>query len=157
MKNKIVSKEKAAKIRKKLARQGTKVVFTNGCFDILHIGHALYLDSAKKLGDFLIVGINKDKSVRRLKGPGRPVIPFAERALMISYLAPVDLVIGFDEDTPAKLISFLKPDILVKGADYKLNEIVGAEKVLSWGGRVKRIPLIRGRSTSGLIKKLKSS
>ncbi len=154
MRNKVVSAARAADIRSKLRRQRKKVVFTNGCFDIIHSGHALYLEAARKLGDFLIVGLNGDESVRRLKGPGRPLVPFKERALLLSFLSPVDLVVRFDEDTPLRLIEKLSPDVLAKGADYKLSEIVGAAEVRKWGGRVCRIRLVKGKSTSGLIRRI---
>jgi D-beta-D-heptose 7-phosphate kinase/D-beta-D-heptose 1-phosphate adenosyltransferase len=157
MKTKIVNRDKALIIRKKLARQGKKVVFTNGCFDLLHAGHASYLDKARHLGDFLIIGLNSDSSVCRLKGPGRPIMPYSDRALLLSYLIPVDLVVAFGEDTPEKLINFIRPDILVKGADYKKSEIVGAREVQSWGGVVKRIPLVKGKSSSNLIALLETA
>jgi len=155
MKSKIVSLKAAVEIRRKLKRQGKKVVFTNGCFDIIHAGHAIYLDAAAKLGDFLIVGLNSDLSVKRLKGKNRPLILFRERALLLSYLTPVDLVVGFSDDTPYKLIKSLKPDILVKGADYKPSEIVGADIVDEAGGKVVTVPLVKGKSTSNIIKKLR--
>jgi rfaE bifunctional protein nucleotidyltransferase chain/domain len=154
MKLKLASAARAADIVKGLQRKGKKVVFTNGCFDIIHAGHVRYLDKAKNLGDFLIIGLNRDDSVRRLKGKGRPIMPFSERALLLSFLTPVDLVVGFSDDTPARLISRLRPDILVKGADYKPGEIVGASDVKSWGGVVRRIPLIKGKSSSALISRL---
>ena len=154
MKSKIVTQSQAAAIRKRLYRQGKKVVFTNGCFDIIHSGHARFLASAKRLGDFLIVGLNTDKSVRRLKGKGRPIMPFSERAILLSFLIPVDLIVGFSDDTPARIINLLRPDVLVKGADYHLVEIVGANEVRSWGGVVKRIPLVKGKSTSKIIRQL---
>ncbi len=154
MTRKIVSLKKAMEIRKRLRGQGKKVVFTNGCFDLIHAGHASYLNSARKLGDFLIVGLNSDASVRRLKGPNRPIMPFKERATLLSFLIPVDLVVGFGEDTPIKLINSLQPDCLAKGADYKESEIVGAREVKSWGGKVRRIKLIKGKSSSKLIGKL---
>ncbi|MEE9553255.1 MAG: D-glycero-beta-D-manno-heptose 1-phosphate adenylyltransferase [candidate division Zixibacteria bacterium] len=154
MKSKIVSQKEAARIREKLRRQKKKVVFTNGCFDLIHAGHALYLDKAKGKGDFLIVGLNRDNSVRRLKGKNRPVMCFKERALLLSYLTPVNLVVGFGNDTPLNLIELLKPDILAKGADYKISEIVGAKIVRQNGGKVVRIPLVRGKSTSSVLKRL---
>jgi D-beta-D-heptose 7-phosphate kinase/D-beta-D-heptose 1-phosphate adenosyltransferase len=157
MKKKIASVSAASDIRIKLHRQGKRVVFTNGCFDLIHSGHVLYLDSARKLGDFLIVGLNGDKSVKRLKGPNRPLMPFKERALLLSYLTPVDMVVKFDDDTPLKLINKLRPDILAKGADYKISEIVGAAEVKSWGGQVRRIRLVKGKSTSRLIGKLQET
>lgn len=154
MKSKIVSRKEALTIRESLRRRKKTVVFTNGCFDIIHSGHAVYLDRARRMGDFLIIGLNTDKSVRRLKGKNRPIMGFRDRALLLSYLSPVDLVVGFGDETPLKLINVLKPDILVKGADYRISEIVGAPEVKSWGGRVVRIPLVKGRSTSQIIKKL---
>ena len=156
MKSKIVALKEALRIRQRLRRQKKKVVFTNGCFDIIHAGHALYLDRARRHGDFLIIGLNRDSSVRRLKGNNRPVIGFAERALLLSYLTPVDLVVGFGDDTPLKLIKQLRPDILAKGADYKISEIIGAEEVLKYGGKIVRVPLVRGKSTSAILGKLKS-
>ena len=154
MNPKIISQKEAVLIRERLKRKKKKVVFTNGCFDILHSGHAIYLDLARQTGDFLIVGLNKDQSVKRIKGDNRPIMSFKERALLLAYLVPVDLVVGFDDDTPLNLIRKIKPDILVKGADYKISEIVGAKEVLESGGQVKRIPLVKGRSTSDIIAKL---
>jgi rfaE bifunctional protein nucleotidyltransferase chain/domain len=156
MKLKIVTQSQATAISKKLHRNGKKVVFTNGCFDIIHSGHARFLASSKRLGDFLIVGLNTDKSVRRLKGNGRPIMSFGERAILLSLLIPVDLIVGFGDDTPARIINLLRPDVLVKGADYRLDEIVGAHDVQSWGGVVKRIPLIKGKSTSKIIRQLQA-
>jgi D-beta-D-heptose 7-phosphate kinase/D-beta-D-heptose 1-phosphate adenosyltransferase len=156
MNSRIVTQAKAVRIRERLRRQGKEVVFTNGCFDLIHAGHAVYLDAARKLGDYLIVGLNFDDSVQRLKGKGRPVLKFRERALLLSYLTPVDLVVGFGDNTPIRLIKKIQPDVLVKGADYKISEIVGAKDVKSWGGRVKTIPLTRGKSTSRIIHKLLS-
>lgn len=156
MNPKIVTQAKAVKIRERLRRRGEKIVFTNGCFDLIHAGHAVYLDAARKLGDYLIVGVNLDNSVRRLKGKGRPILKFRERALLLSYLIPVDLVVGFGDDTPIKLIKKIRPDILVKGADYKISEIVGAREVQGWGGKVETIPLMRGKSTSRIINNLLS-
>jgi D-beta-D-heptose 7-phosphate kinase/D-beta-D-heptose 1-phosphate adenosyltransferase len=155
MKNKVVSQTKAADIIIRLHRRGKKVVFTNGCFDLIHSGHAIYLDAAKKLGDFLVVGLNSDESVRRLKGNNRPILSFRERALLLSYLNPVDLVVGFSDDTPLRLIIKLRPDTLAKGADYRTSEIVGAKEVRGWGGKVKRIRLVKGKSTSVIIDRLR--
>lgn len=131
-------------------------MFTNGCFDILHAGHVTYLEKAKRLGDILIVGLNSDSSVRRIKGPARPVTPEGDRARVIAALEAVDYVTLFSEDTPLTLIRELCPDILVKGADWKKDQIVGAKEVRSWGGKVKQIPLVPGRSTSAIIKKMKT-
>ena len=117
MKGKIVPLRTAFAVREQMRSKRKKVVFTNGCFDVLHSGHAVFLDRARKKGDFLIVGLNRDKSVTRLKGKGRPINGFRDRALLLAYLAPVDLVVGFGDDTPLNLIKKLKPDILVKGAE----------------------------------------
>jgi D-beta-D-heptose 7-phosphate kinase/D-beta-D-heptose 1-phosphate adenosyltransferase len=154
MKSRVVSLKQAISIRKRLGRR-KKVVFTNGCFDIIHAGHVRFLAQARKLGDLLIVGLNRDASVRRLKGKGRPLMSFADRALLLANLLPVDLVVGFDDDTPINLIEKLRPDILVKGADYAPDEIVGARQVRSWGGKVRRLRLVKGKSTSKLIRRLR--
>ncbi len=134
--------------------KGKKIVFTNGCFDILHFGHVKYLQDAKAKGDILIVGINSDSSVRRLKGDKRPIVSQKDRASVIAGLASVDFVTFFSEDTPFKLIARLKPDILVKGADWNKDKIIGADLVRGWGGKVLAIRLAPGRSTSNLIKKI---
>ncbi|MEL7530207.1 MAG: D-glycero-beta-D-manno-heptose 1-phosphate adenylyltransferase [Bacteroidota bacterium] len=136
---------------------GGKVVFTNGCFDLLHIGHIDYLEKARKLGARLIVGLNDDDSVRRLKGNARPIIPQEERARMLAALEFVDGVVLFSEDTPIELIKALRPDILVKGGDYQIEEIVGYEEVMSWGGTVSTLPLVEGYSSTTLLEKLKPS
>jgi D-beta-D-heptose 7-phosphate kinase/D-beta-D-heptose 1-phosphate adenosyltransferase len=134
--------------------QGQKIVFTNGCFDLLHAGHVTYLEAAKKTGDKLILGLNTDRSVRALKGPTRPVVQEGDRARVLAALASVDAVILFDEDTPLALIDLIKPDVIVKGDDYTEDQVVGGKEVKSWGGSVKLIPLVQGRSTSNIIKKL---
>ena len=131
-----------------------KIVFTNGCFDILHAGHADYLKKAKSLGDILIVGINSDESIRRIKGEKRPIIPQELRAFLLDSLKPVDYVIIFEEDTPFELIKAIKPDVLVKGADWDLDKIVGADFVLSYGGKVERIEFSFEISTSKIIEKI---
>ncbi|NUO80211.1 D-glycero-beta-D-manno-heptose 1-phosphate adenylyltransferase [candidate division KSB1 bacterium] len=128
-----------------------RVVFTNGCFDILHRGHVEYLQKARAHGDLLIVGLNSDDSVRRLKGEGRPVVPQEDRATILAALRCVDYVVYFEEDTPARLIAEIQPDVLVKGADYQINEIVGHEVVQAGGGEVVRIPLTPGRATRDVI------
>jgi len=156
MKSKIVSQKEAVSRCAKIRKKGGKIVFTNGCFDILHSGHAVYLQKARKLGGFLIVGLNTDESMRRLKGASRPIVQFKDRALLLAHLESVDLVVGFTDDTPLNLIKKIKPDILAKGADYKISEIVGASEVRQYGGSVKHISLVRGKSTSGLLKKLKN-
>ena len=133
---------------------GRRLVFTNGCFDLLHAGHLALLEAAAGLGDALVVGLNSDDSVRRLKGPGRPLVPEAERAALVAALRPVDWVVLFAEETPQKLIEILLPDVLVKGADYALEAIVGRETVEAHGGEVVRLPLVPGRSTSSLLARL---
>ncbi|HMG16553.1 MAG TPA: D-glycero-beta-D-manno-heptose 1-phosphate adenylyltransferase [Saprospiraceae bacterium] len=132
-----------------------RVVFTNGCFDILHIGHIQYLQEAKSLGDKLVVGINSDSSVKRLKGEDRPINNETDRAMVMAALGVVDGVIIFDEDTPLQLITELNPDILVKGGDWPLDKIVGAEYVINNGGEVFSLPFISGYSTSNIIQKIK--
>jgi rfaE bifunctional protein nucleotidyltransferase chain/domain len=131
-----------------------KIVFTNGCFDLLHAGHADYLNKAKSLGDILVVGINSDASVRRIKGEKRPILPQQMRAYLLDNLKPVDYVVIFEEDTPLELIKAIKPDVLVKGADWDLERIVGADFVLSYGGRVERIPFSFDISTSKVIERV---
>jgi len=131
--------------------EGAKVVFTNGCFDILHAGHARYLAAARSLGDRLVVGLNTDASVKRLKGPKRPVASEDDRAEVLSALGAVDAVTLFDDDTPEALIGMLLPDILVKGADWPVEKIAGAKAVLEHGGSVLTVPLLEGRSTTGII------
>jgi D-glycero-beta-D-manno-heptose 1-phosphate adenylyltransferase len=130
---------------------GEKVVFTNGCFDILHAGHVRYLAAARELGDRLVVGLNSDASVRRLKGPQRPVAPELDRAEVLSALGAVNAVTLFDDDTPEALIGMLLPDILVKGADWPVEKIAGAKAVIAHGGSVLTVPLLEGRSTTGII------
>jgi rfaE bifunctional protein nucleotidyltransferase chain/domain len=131
-----------------------KIVFTNGCFDLLHAGHADYLNKAKSLGDTLVVGINSDASVRRIKGEKRPILPQQMRAYLLDNLKPVDYVVIFEEDTPLELIKAIKPDVLVKGADWDLERIVGADFVLSYGGRVERIAFSFDISTSKVIERI---
>ena len=151
------SKAQLKLICKEAKEDSLKVVFTNGCFDILHAGHLSYLEAAKKLGDKLIVGINNDSSVSKLKGKGRPINPLEERMALIQALKCVDYVVPFSEDTPLKLIEFLKPNVLVKGADYKVKDIVGSESVIKDGGEVRTIPLVKGLSSSRKIQKIKGS
>jgi len=140
-------------ISRDLKLQNKRSVFTNGCFDILHAGHVEYLQKARALGDLLIVGLNSDQSVSRLKGALRPVQPSFDRARILASLACVDYIIIFEEDTPIETIRSIKPDILVKGADYSLENTIGAKEVLSWGGSVEHITLLPGRSTSSIIQK----
>jgi rfaE bifunctional protein nucleotidyltransferase chain/domain len=136
-------------------RTGDTVVFTNGCFDILHRGHVAYLFAARALGDALVVGVNTDASVRRLKGSGRPVVAEDDRAYVLAGLACVDAVTLFDEDTPAALIEALMPDVLVKGGDYAPEDVVGREVVEASGGRIQLIPFLTGRSTTGLLERIR--
>ncbi len=133
---------------------GKKIVFTNGCFDLLHAGHVTYLEQAHKLGDRLVLGLNTDSSVAALKGPTRPVIHEADRARVLAALEAVDAVILFDEDTPLNLINAIKPDVLVKGDDYAEQDVVGGTEVKSWGGKVALVPVVPGRSSSNIIGKL---
>jgi len=147
----IVSHEQAAARAREVRARGGLVVFTNGVFDILHPGHTRYLKDARGLGDTLIVGINSDRSVRAIKGPARPINPAEERAEVLLALASVDVVAVFDDDSPLELVRTVQPDILVKGADWGPDRIVGREVVEARGGRVVRIELSRGFSTTGLI------
>ncbi len=135
-------------------QQGKRIVFTNGCFDLLHVGHASLLERAKRLGDVLVVAINSDRSVKRLKGPRRPIVPEADRARMLAALSSVDVVTIFDAPTPYNLITLLKPHVLVKGADWATGKIVGEDVVSRYGGRVVRVPLVSGRSTSQLMARI---
>ena len=136
----------------KLAKQ--KIVFTNGCFDLLHAGHVTYLEAAKKRGDKLILGLNTDRSVSALKGPSRPVVHEDDRARVLAALESVDAVILFDEDTPLNLINAIKPNVIAKGSDYSASQVVGGKEVQSWGGEIALIDLVEGRSTSNIIKKM---
>lgn len=138
-------------IRAKLKAEGKKVVFTNGVFDLIHSGHVDYLSKAKKLGEVLIVGLNSDESVKRIKGERRPILKQEERAFILSNFKPVDYVVLFDEDTPEKLISEIIPDILVKGADWAVEKIVGKEIVEKNGGKVVNIEFVNNQSTSKII------
>ena len=131
-----------------------KIVFTNGCFDILHAGHVRYLIKARSLGDLLVVGLNSDASVKKIKGPKRPVVPEAERGEVLSALEAVDFIVTFDDETPIKVIDAIKPDILVKGADWKHGEIVGEDIVKASGGKVVRVTLVKGKSTTNIIEKV---
>lgn len=144
--------EELTAIRNDLKLQNKKVVFTNGVFDILHAGHVDYLSKAKEKGDVLIVGLNSDSSVRRIKGELRPIVPQHERAFIISSLKPVDYVVIFDEDTPHEVISKLVPDVLVKGADWQIDKIVGREIVETNGGKVETIQFVNDQSTTNIIK-----
>jgi len=136
-------------------RNGKRVVFTNGCFDLLHPGHIQSLETARGLGDMLIVGLNSDESVRELKGPGRPVIPAGERAEILASLECVDAVLIFDELTPQRVVAALLPDILVKGGDWPGNQIVGREEVERAGGKVVLVEVVPGYSTSEILKRIR--
>lgn len=154
---KIKSKPDLAAIVEDLRRQGKRIVFTNGCFDLMHIGHTRYLQAARELGDVLVVGVNSDASVRSLnKGPGRPIVPQAQRAEVLAALACVDYVVVFDEPDPGALIGALQPDVLVKGGDWAPDRIVGREVVEARGGRVLSIPLVPGVSTSALVERIQA-
>lgn len=153
--NKIVSLGEAIERVKAWQSKGEKIVFTNGCFDIVHLGHIDYLEKARNLGNRLILGLNTDASVKRLKGESRPVVNEYARARMMSAFEFVDAVVLFDEPTPLTLIEEVKPDILVKGDDYTVETIVGADFVIGKGGEVKTIPLVKGYSTTSLIEKIK--
>jgi D-beta-D-heptose 7-phosphate kinase/D-beta-D-heptose 1-phosphate adenosyltransferase len=152
--NKIYSREELKKIIDRHRKEGKKIVFTNGCFDILHVGHTRYLTEAKKQGNILVLGLNSDESVRSLKGKERPLIPENERADVIAALESVDYVTIFHELTPLELIEYLKPDILVKGGDWKEKDVVGRELIEKWGGRVIIIPEVKGSSTTNIIEKI---
>ncbi len=154
-KHKIANREEALQKVSDWKDQGMEVVFTNGCFDILHLGHVDYLEKARSLGDKLVLGLNSDASVKRLKGESRPVNPEQARTRILAALQFIDLVVLFGEDTPLELISYLKPDILVKGKDYEISNIVGADIVTEHGGKVETIELVDGFSTTNIIEKIK--
>ena len=154
---KIHDRQPLASLLDERRSKGDRIVFTNGCFDLIHVGHVKYLQAARKLGDLLVLGLNSDASVRRLKGDKRPLIDQFERAHIMSALNCVDYVVVFDEDTPLELIDVLRPDILVKGGDYDLDGVVGRELVESYGGRVELIQFVNGRSTSNIINKILNS
>jgi rfaE bifunctional protein nucleotidyltransferase chain/domain len=152
--NKLLSPKRLTLILRRLRSKGKRIVFTNGCFDILHVGHVDYLSMARKMGDVLVIGLNSDSSVRKIKGKGRPVNSQLDRARVLSALEPVDYISIFGESTPEKLIKRLRPDILVKGGDWKLDNIVGGKFVRSCGGKVRRIPFVKGYSTTSVLKKI---
>ena len=153
--HKIVSKEKLKARLQKLRQEGKTIVFTNGCFDILHVGHVRYLREAKKLGDVLILALNSDTSVRAIKGEKRPLVPEDERADIMAALECIDFVVIFPETTPRELIEYLEPHILVKGGDWREEAIDGADFVKGTGGRVVTIPLTEGRSTTNIVEKIR--
>jgi len=153
---KILTLEEVIEELKEHREEGKKVVFTNGCFDILHAGHVHYLNECKKLGDILVVGINSDNSVKRLKGKNRPVLPLEMREYLLSNLCSVDYVVPFEEDTPYNLIAAIKPDVLVKGGDWKEEQIVGRDIVKSYGGKVLTISFKYDISTTKIIELIKN-
>ncbi|HEV7891033.1 MAG TPA: D-glycero-beta-D-manno-heptose 1-phosphate adenylyltransferase [Pyrinomonadaceae bacterium] len=150
----IINREELLRVRARLRAEGRRLVFTNGCFDILHVGHVRYLSEARRLGDALLVAINSDASVRVLKGAGRPILNESERAEILAALSSVDFVTVFDEESPRALISEVLPDVLVKGGDYRLDEIHGREEVERAGGRVLSLPFVEGASTTGIIERV---
>ena len=148
----VKSIKELVEIRNNLKNENKKVVFTNGCFDILHAGHVDYLTKAKEKGDILIVAVNSDASVKRIKGALRPIVPQHERAFIISFLKPVDYVVIFEEDTPYEMIKQLVPDVLVKGEDWSIGNIVGRDIIETNGGKVESIKFVNNRSTTNIIK-----
>ncbi len=150
---KIITLERALELFTPAFRKKNSLVFTNGCFDLLHRGHVYLLARARELGDHLVVGLNSDLSVTRLKGEGRPVNDEQSRAVVLAALGMVDHIILFEEDTPLNLIKIIRPDILVKGGDYRIEEVVGHEVVPQWGGIVRTIPVVEGYSTTAIIRK----
>jgi D-beta-D-heptose 7-phosphate kinase/D-beta-D-heptose 1-phosphate adenosyltransferase len=154
---KVVSPAEMLRLRKKLKSQGRKVVFTNGCFDLLHAGHIRLFREARRLGDALIVALNEDATVRRLKGPQRPIFPLAERLEVLEAVEFIDYLTWFGEETPREIISELLPDVLVKGGDWTPDTVVGRAEVEAAGGRVVIVPYLAGRSTSSIIQRIRSN
>ncbi len=154
---KILPLSRLLKVRRELKSRGKRVVFTNGCFDLLHAGHIKLFREAKALGDVLIVALNEDASIRRLKGPARPVFPLAERLEILAAIGDIDYLTWFGEDTPLKIITALRPDVLVKGGDWTPDKVVGRDVVEAAGGKVVIIPTLKGRSTTGIIDRIKKS
>ena len=152
---KLIEKENLNNIIKKLESENKKIVFTNGCFDILHAGHVRYLKESKKFGDILIVGLNSDVSVKKIKGESRPINPEMDRAEVLAGLEAVNYIVLFDETSPVKLLEEIKPDIYTKGADYTVETLPEAKTVLSYGGKIEFIKFLEGRSTTKIIDKIK--
>lgn len=152
--NKLISLEEFVGLRRRFREMKKRLVFTNGCFDILHVGHVRYLYRARALGDVLVVAVNSDRSVQRIKGPDRPIVPEIERAEILAALSCVDYVFIFDDLTPQMAIDAIVPDVLVKGSDWEINDVVGRDTVEGAGGSVLTIPLVEGSSTSGIIQKV---
>jgi rfaE bifunctional protein nucleotidyltransferase chain/domain len=155
LRKKIILQDDIQSTLKLIRETNRQIVFTNGCFDILHYGHIDYLAKARELGDLLVLGLNSDKSTSRLKGPSRPINSENERAALLAALFFVDFIVIFDEDTPLNLIKKIKPNVLVKGGDYELSQIVGGEYVIAQGGRLTTIPFVNGFSTTNIINKSK--
>ena len=153
MKSKIQSSGNLTRTLSTIRSKGKRIVFTNGCFDILHVGHVDYLSKARRLGDVLVVGLNSDSSVKKIKGKDRPINKESDRAKVLSSLYFVDYITLFDETTPENLIKKVRPDILVKGGDWKVEDIVGGSFVRSYGGKIKRIPFVKGYSTTSIIER----
>lgn len=151
----VLSLRRLAAVVRRLRRRGKSVAFTNGCFDLLHAGHLDYLERIRSKADCLIVAVNSDSSVKKIKGPGRPILPARERAALVAALKPVDYVTIFSETTPLQVIRLLKPDLLAKGGDWKPDRIVGREEVESRGGRVLVVPYLKGHSSSRLIRRIR--
>ena len=151
LREKIKGREELAKIIEGLKREGKRIVFTNGCFDLLHAGHVTYLEEAREFGDVLVVGVNSDSSVRRIKGSGRPIVSLEQRMAVLAALEAVDYVVPFEEDTPYELIALLRPNILVKGGDWRAEEVVGRELV----EEIRIIPYLERVSTSGIIERIR--
>ncbi|ALA60997.1 D-glycero-beta-D-manno-heptose 1-phosphate adenylyltransferase [Nitrospira moscoviensis] len=158
MSGKVVSREQAIEETARARAAGKRVVFTNGCFDLMHVGHTRYLQQARAMGDLLIVGVNSDASVRSLdKAPDRPIVPESQRAEVLAALSCVDLVVIFPEPDPGSLITALQPDVLVKGGDWALDRIIGRDAVEARGGVVRTVPLVPGQSTTALLQRIRST
>jgi D-beta-D-heptose 7-phosphate kinase/D-beta-D-heptose 1-phosphate adenosyltransferase len=157
LRRKLLSRTKAEETIERERAAGRRVVFTNGCFDLLHVGHARYLDAARRQGDCLIVAVNADATVRALKGPGRPVLPLDERMRVLAALASVDYVVAFEEPTPAELLRELRPHVLVKGGDYTIDEVIGRDIVWAGGGDVCVIPPVEGLSTTRTVERIQAA
>jgi rfaE bifunctional protein nucleotidyltransferase chain/domain len=153
--NKILERKDLRNKLEELRHQGKKIAFTNGCFDILHVGHVRYLHEAKKNADVLVLALNSDSSVRSIKGEKRPLVPENERAELLAALEFVDFVTIFPELTPLELINYLKPDVLIKGGDWPEEKVIGRDEVKKWGGRVAIIPEVKGKSTTDIVEKIK--
>ena len=154
--NKILEREVLRNKLEALRKKGKKIAFTNGCFDILHVGHVRYLREAKKTADVLVLALNSDSSVRSIKGEKRPLVPENERAEVLAALEFIDFVTIFPELTPLELINYLKPDVLIKGGDWPEEKVIGRKEIKKWGGRVAIIPEIEGKSTTNVVEKIKS-